>query len=311
MKFLIQSTLLIVMTALNWMPLEANSGDATKVIDATRNKSNAEDTSPRMLEIRAEEPGEVWIRYVSDRGSVFRGNIKKDTQLMINTDGKLDILCPDVEHISFVINGEILHSKSTGIGKVIIDPFSNPNSNPDLVPVTQELDDVTKPQITKETPDAHNVYMVQRGDTLASISKKHDLKSWRDLMKANPNLDPTKLEVGQSLNIPSQNEGIQSVPAEKKGDEKAENIPLNTEQKELLANAQKAMDSEDYNQAISLYWNLTKSNPNSADNWFMLANAYAKSEQWLEVEATILDAIRIGGEQPQYMTLYKQIQSNK
>ncbi len=55
----------------------------------------------------------------------------------------------------------------------------------------------------KPEPTQDN-YSVKKGDTLWSIAKKvyGDGQRWKDIVKANPGLDPQKLYVGQKLNMP-------------------------------------------------------------------------------------------------------------
>lgn len=48
---------------------------------------------------------------------------------------------------------------------------------------------------------ATRTHVVQRGETLVSIAKKHGVKL-DDLVKANPGLDPKRMRVGKLLNLP-------------------------------------------------------------------------------------------------------------
>jgi nucleoid-associated protein YgaU len=56
------------------------------------------------------------------------------------------------------------------------------------------------------------VHVVAAGDTLAEISKKYfgTTTRWKDIVKANPGVDPEALKVGQKLNLP---EGAAAAPA--------------------------------------------------------------------------------------------------
>lgn len=53
----------------------------------------------------------------------------------------------------------------------------------------------------------HDIYIVQKGDTLESIAGKFygDSSKWRPIFSANkpPMTDPSDLKVGQELKIPS------------------------------------------------------------------------------------------------------------
>jgi nucleoid-associated protein YgaU len=65
----------------------------------------------------------------------------------------------------------------------------------------------TTPGKTKGTETARQTYVVQRGDTLASISRKFYKTStrWRQILEANRNVidNPKKLAAGQTLVIPA------------------------------------------------------------------------------------------------------------
>ncbi len=57
----------------------------------------------------------------------------------------------------------------------------------------------------KKSNDLHKVYIVQRGDTLASIAKKlmHNVSLWRHIAQANGITDPLVLTPGRVLHIPT------------------------------------------------------------------------------------------------------------
>lgn len=59
------------------------------------------------------------------------------------------------------------------------------------------------PQVVPDAP-AYTSYTVQRGDTLWSIAKQHynTGQRWKDIVAANPGLDPAKLKIGQQIMIP-------------------------------------------------------------------------------------------------------------
>lgn len=52
------------------------------------------------------------------------------------------------------------------------------------------------------TPDSANVYTVKQGDTLATIAKANGV-TLKALEAANPSVVPTKLKIGQKLNLPA------------------------------------------------------------------------------------------------------------
>ena len=47
-------------------------------------------------------------------------------------------------------------------------------------------------------------YMVVAGDTLGGIARKayHDAGRWRDIVAANPRLDPRRLRPGETIKLP-------------------------------------------------------------------------------------------------------------
>ena len=53
-------------------------------------------------------------------------------------------------------------------------------------------------------PFTQRVYVVRKGDTLWSIADAYygDGQRWRDILEANPGLEPTKMRVGQQLILP-------------------------------------------------------------------------------------------------------------
>lgn len=53
-------------------------------------------------------------------------------------------------------------------------------------------------------PSGSGMYTIQRGDTLWSISTRTygNGQRWRDIVSANPGLNPSKLRVGQTITLP-------------------------------------------------------------------------------------------------------------
>ena len=60
---------------------------------------------------------------------------------------------------------------------------------------------ITRP---KEPAPALRTYTVRKKDTLWSIAKKHlgDGQRWKEIVAANPGLDPRKLMPGQTIKLP-------------------------------------------------------------------------------------------------------------
>jgi len=77
---------------------------------------------------------------------------------------------------------------------------------PPVAPVATNL-----PPVTPVVPEANGAeYTVVKGDTLGKIAKAHGV-TLKALEAANPNVQPTKLKVGQKLTIPA---GSATAPAE-------------------------------------------------------------------------------------------------
>lgn len=59
----------------------------------------------------------------------------------------------------------------------------------------------TKDQLPQKPEEIFNIHVVEAGDTLYLIAKKHQIKL-DSLMHANPNIDPYNLLIGTELKIP-------------------------------------------------------------------------------------------------------------
>jgi nucleoid-associated protein YgaU len=72
------------------------------------------------------------------------------------------------------------------------------------------------PGASEPSTGSGRVHVVASGDTLAEISKKYfgTTTRWKDIVKANPGIDPEGLKVGQKLTIP---EGATTAPATASG----------------------------------------------------------------------------------------------
>lgn len=82
------------------------------------------------------------------------------------------------------------------IGKFIV--FQNFKTQEEHVDEKSISDEKLESLITPTT------YIVQKGDTLGSISEKTmgNSKYWREILKYNPNIDPKRLQAGQEILIP-------------------------------------------------------------------------------------------------------------
>lgn len=79
---------------------------------------------------------------------------------------------------------------------------ANPEQNATVLGINDVL--IIPPRATP-TNDELETYMVQRGDTLLGIASQFDI-SLPDLQAANPNLDPTRLTIGDPIVIPDPSE---------------------------------------------------------------------------------------------------------
>jgi LysM repeat protein len=87
-----------------------------------------------------------------------------------------------------------------------VDTNAPPTTQPTNPPAAPEV--VTPPVPTPPVPDqpqqpaASSDYTIVKGDTPAGIAKKNHV-STKELMGANPGLEPTKLKVGQKIHLPA------------------------------------------------------------------------------------------------------------
>ena len=77
---------------------------------------------------------------------------------------------------------------------------SNPNIEPDSLSPGQMIR-IPMTMTSENCPDGTSSYVVQSGDTIYSIAKKAKIRL-STLLKANPNLNPDALLIGQSICIP-------------------------------------------------------------------------------------------------------------
>jgi len=79
-------------------------------------------------------------------------------------------------------------------------------SNPPVAPPVSSNLSVAPPVVPPVTPqppeNTETEYVVVKGDTLSGIAKTHGV-TLKALEAANPDVQPTKLQVGQKLNIPA------------------------------------------------------------------------------------------------------------
>lgn len=61
-----------------------------------------------------------------------------------------------------------------------------------------------EPQPPTSASEVAKTYMIVAGDTLSGVARRlyGDPRRWRDIFEANPNLDPRRLRVGQTIKLP-------------------------------------------------------------------------------------------------------------
>ncbi len=82
-------------------------------------------------------------------------------------------------------------------------PTAAPTNTVAAAPVTT-TNVVTTPPVTETTPPANTTgteYTIQQGDTFGALAKKFNVKV-KAIEAANPGVDPTKLKIGQKIQIP-------------------------------------------------------------------------------------------------------------
>lgn len=84
---------------------------------------------------------------------------------------------------------------------------------------------VEEPAPAVEQPAAPAVvttpYVIQKGDTISGIAVRHNLR-WQDVLAVNEKLDPKKLHVGKTIQLPGKVEVVKPASTAKHADKKAE-----------------------------------------------------------------------------------------
>lgn len=90
-------------------------------------------------------------------------------------------------------NGIPTSGENAGASEAEPTPTPTPTATPEATPT---------PEPVSEAPGDGSVYVVEPGDTMARIAQAHGV-SLPALIAANPQIDdPTRIEVGQEINIP-------------------------------------------------------------------------------------------------------------
>lgn len=155
------------------------------------------------------------IANLNDLGSntIYVGQI-----LQIPNSGN-NIVIPDTNLTYNVQSGDTLYSIALKYNTTPVAIMKKNNLTNNLLMAGQTLiipNDVESTGDNQDQTDTENIYIVQKGDSLYSISRKFGITI--DALKNNNNIVDNTLIVGQELKIPSQNENTSNLYVVKKGD---------------------------------------------------------------------------------------------
>lgn len=155
------------------------------------------------------------IANLNDLGSntIYVGQI-----LQIPNSGN-NIVIPDTNLTYNVQSGDTLYSIALKYNTTPVAIMRKNNLTNNLLTVGQTLiipNDVESTGDNQDQTDTENTYIVQKGDSLYSISRKFGITI--DALKNNNNIVDNTLIVGQELKIPAQNENTSNLYVVKKGD---------------------------------------------------------------------------------------------
>ena len=155
------------------------------------------------------------IANLNDLGSntIYVGQI-----LQIPNSGNNTVI-PDTNLTYNVQSGDTLYSIALKYNTTPVAIMKKNNLTNNLLMAGQTLiipNDVESTGDNQDQTDTENIYIVQKGDSLYSISRKFGITI--DALKNNNNIVDNTLIVGQELKIPSQNENTSNLYVVKKGD---------------------------------------------------------------------------------------------
>ena len=155
------------------------------------------------------------IANLNDLGSnmIYVGQI-----LQIPNSGNNTVI-PDTNLTYNVQSGDTLYSIALKYNTTPVAIMRKNNLTNNLLTVGQTLiipNDIESTGNNQEQTDTENTYIVQKGDSLYSISRKFGITI--DALKNNNNIVDNTLIVGQVLKIPAQNENTSNLYVVKKGD---------------------------------------------------------------------------------------------
>lgn len=155
------------------------------------------------------------IANLNDLGSntIYVGQV-----LQIPNSGNNTVI-PDTNLTYNVQSGDTLYSIALKYNTTPVAIMRKNNLTNNLLTVGQTLiipNDVESTGDNQDQTDTENIYIVQKGDSLYSISRKFGITI--DALKNNNNIVDNTLIVGQELKIPAQNENTSNLYVVKKGD---------------------------------------------------------------------------------------------
>lgn len=155
------------------------------------------------------------IANLNDLGSntIYVGQV-----LQIPNSGNNTVI-PDTNLTYNVQSGDTLYSIALKYNTTPVAIMRKNNLTNNLLTVGQTLiipNDVESTGDNQDQTDTENTYIVQKGDSLYSISRKFGITI--DALKNNNNIVDNTLIVGQVLSIPTQNENTSNLYVVKRGD---------------------------------------------------------------------------------------------
>lgn len=116
--------------------------------------------------------------------------------------------CPDNSTPHILKSGDTLYHLAKTYDTTVEDILAiNPGINPNNLQIGQRICIPEKEIITSKCPKGTFPYTIKRGDTLYDLARKNNT-TVEEILKANPELRPNNLKVGQVICIPKEDESI-------------------------------------------------------------------------------------------------------
>jgi len=128
------------------------------------------------------------------------GELRALRQLVEQQSKQIDVLTKQVSKLTAAVEGK---AAPKGEATTKVEPAAKPEPEPapEPAPAPPAADDGTA-NAPKAEPAGPPKHVVQKGETLTSIAKHYNIPLV-DLQKANKDLNPAKLQIGQAVTIPA------------------------------------------------------------------------------------------------------------